>query len=235
MGRSPQSGLVLVSTNGVVPGVGMTASLADAQISAAVARNREPILAVLRRVLPAHGLALEIASGTGEHAVHFAAGLPQLTWQPTDRDPDALRSVAAHRMSARLANLLPPLELDASSPSWPVARADAVIAINMIHIAPWTAAQGLMAGAARVLASGGVLYLYGPFKQNGRHTALSNAGFDASLRAYDPRWGVRDLAEVSALARKHGLDLVERVAMPANNLSLVFRSRQAEGAPAARR
>jgi hypothetical protein len=194
-----------------------------AQTAPAVARNRDPILAILRRVLPAHGTVLEIASGTGEHAVHFAAALPELTWQPTDRGADALRSIAAYCTSAQLPNLLPPLELDAASPRWPVARAEAIVSINMIHIAPWTAAEGLMAGAGRVLASGGLLYLYGPFKENGRHTAPSNAAFDASLKARDPQWGVRDVAEVSDLAGRHGLVLAERVAMPANNLSLVFR------------
>ena len=198
-----------------------------AQTAPAVARNRDPILAVLRRVLPAHGTVLEIASGTGEHAVHFAAALPEITWQPTDRDADALRSIAAYRTAVRLPNLLAPLELDAVSAHWPVARAEAIVSINMIHIAPWTAAEGLMAGAARVLAPGGLLYLYGPFKENGRHTAPSNAAFDASLKARDPQWGVRDVAEVSDLAGRHGFVLVERVAMPANNLSLVFRHRVA--------
>src|ERR1700704_2239367 len=196
----------------------MTGTLLEgAQTSPAVARNRDPILAVLRRVLPTSGTVLEIASGTGEHAVHFAAGLPHLTWQPTDRDPGARQSIEEHRASARLPNLLSVLDLDASAQSWPVVRADAVVAINMIHIAPWTAAEGLMAGAGRTLASGGVLYLYGPFKEDGRHTAPSNADFDASLRARDPAWGVRNLADVSDLARAHGLDLVERISMPANN------------------
>jgi SAM-dependent methyltransferase len=204
----------------------MTGSRFQAALtSPAVARNRDPILAVLRRVLPARGTVLEIASGTGEHAVHFATGLPHLTLQPTDPDTDALASIAAHRASAQLPNLLAPLVLDACAPSWPVTRADAVVAINMIHIAPWSAAEGLMAGAGRLLAPGGVLYLYGPFKENGRHTAPSNAAFDASLRARDPQWGVRDLDAVAALAREHGLALVERVAMPANNLSLVFECR----------
>jgi SAM-dependent methyltransferase len=204
----------------------MTGSrIGGALASPAVARNRDPILAVLRRVLPARGTVLEIASGTGEHAVHFAAGLPHLTWQPTDPDTDALASIAAHRASAQLPNLLAPLVLDACAPSWPVTRADAVVAINMIHIAPWPAAEGLMAGAGRLLARGGVLYLYGPFKEDGRHTAPSNAAFDASLRARDPRWGVRDLDAVAALARERGLPLSERVAMPANNLSLVFECR----------
>jgi SAM-dependent methyltransferase len=204
----------------------MTGSrIEGALASPAVARNRDPILAVLRRVLPARGTVLEIASGTGEHAVHFAAGLPHLTWQPTDPDTDALASIAAHRAWAQLPNLLAPLVLDACAPSWPVTRGDAVVAINMIHIAPWTAAEGLMAGAGRLLARGGVLYLYGPFKEDGRHTAPSNAAFDASLRARDPRWGVRDLDPVAALASEHGLALAERVAMPANNLSLVFQRR----------
>lgn len=198
---------------------------AAAQTSPSAARNREPILAVLRRVLPAHGHVLEIASGTGEHAVHCAAGLPTLTWQPTDRDADALASIAAHRAFAQLPNLLPPLELDASAASWPVLRADAVVSINMIHIAPWRAAEGLIVGAARVLTPGGVLYLYGPFKEDGCHTAPSNAAFDRDLRARSPDWGVRDLGEVADLAHARGLELVERIAMPANNLSLVFRFR----------
>jgi len=190
----------------------------------AVARNRDPILAVLRRVLPARGTVIEIASGTGEHAVHFAAGLPNLTWQPTDCDPDALRSISAHRAAAQLPNLLAPLTLDATAPTWPITQADAVVSINMIHIAPWTAAEGLMAGGGRLLEPGGVLYLYGPFKEHGQHTAPSNAAFDASLRAQDPEWGVRDTGDVAELARRHGFDLVDRIAMPANNLSLVFRA-----------
>jgi Protein of unknown function (DUF938) len=197
-----------------------------AQTSPAVARNRDPILTVLRRVLPAQGTVLEISSGSGEHAVHFAAGLPHLAWQPTDPDPTALRSIAAHRHAAQLPNLLPPLELDATSSVWPVNTADAVVSINMIHIAPWSAAKGLMAGAGRLLTDGGLLYLYGPFKENGRHTAPSNESFDASLRHRDPEWGVRDVAEVSELARQHGLVLVGRVAMPANNLSLIFRRQE---------
>jgi SAM-dependent methyltransferase len=191
--------------------------------SPSAARNREPIVAVLRRVLPARGTVLEIASGTGEHAVHFAAGLPGLVWQPTDVDAAALAGIAGHRASARLPNLLAPIELDVTAPSWPIAAADAIVSINMIHIAPWRAAQALMAGAGRVLAPGGVLYLYGPFKEEGRHTAPSNEAFDASLRARDREWGVRDTGEVTALAAEHGLALIERVAMPANNLSLIFR------------
>jgi SAM-dependent methyltransferase len=195
----------------------------DALVSPAAARNRDPILEVLRRVLPARGTVLEIASGSGEHAVYFAAALPHLVWQPTDPDPAALRSIAAYRASAGLPNLAPPVALDAAASAWPVEAADAVVAINMVHIAPWRATEGLMAGAARVLGPAGVLYLYGPYMVDGAHTAPSNAAFDESLKARDPAWGVRDVADVSALARSHGFVLAERVAMPANNLSLIFR------------
>lgn len=205
----------------------MTASPRHAQTSPSVARNREPILAVLRRALPERGLVLEIASGTGEHALHFAAALPGLVWQPSDPDPAALASIAAHRAAEGPPNLLAPIALDVTAPSWPAARADAVVAINMIHIAPWAAAEGLMRGAGRVLAPGGVLFLYGPYKEGGVHTAPSNAAFDASLRGRDPQWGVRDLEAVAEAAGAQGLALVERVAMPANNLSLVFRRARA--------
>jgi Protein of unknown function (DUF938) len=157
--------------------------------------------------------------------VHFAAALPNLTWQPTDLDEVMLRSIAARRALADLPNLLSPLELDVEDASWPVTHADAVACMNMLHIAPWSAAEGLMAGAARMLPAGGVLYLYGPFQENGQHTAPSNAAFDTSLRARNPVWGVRDLSEVADLARKAGFALTERIAMPANNSSLVFRRR----------
>jgi len=187
----------------------------------AAARNRDPILAVLRRVLPEHGLVLEIASGSGEHVAHFAAALPALTFQPSDRDATMLDSIAAH--ATGLANVRPPVALDVTAPAWPVVRADALLCINMIHISPWRATEGLMAGAGRVLGNGGVLYLYGPYRIDGRHTAESNAAFDASLRAQDPEWGVRDLGDVGALAARHGLARVETVAMPANNFSVVFR------------
>jgi SAM-dependent methyltransferase len=199
----------------------------DALSSPAAARNREPILAVLRRVLPERGVVLEIASGSGEHAVHFAAALPQLTWQPTDPDSEARESIAAYRAAAQLPNLMPPLPLDSTSPTWPVTQADAIVAINMIHIAPWAAAEGLIAGAERLLPTGGVLYLYGPFREHGQHTAPSNAAFDESLRARNREWGVRDLDEVAALAGQHGLALEQRVTMPSNNLSVVFRRRTA--------
>lgn len=195
----------------------------NALTSPSVARNRDPILAVLRRILPPAGTVLEIASGTGEHAVHFAAALSHLTWQPTDRDEQALESIAAHRAASGLSNLLAPLALDAAAPEWPVGRADAIVAINMVHISPWRATQGLMTGAGRALTPGGVLYLYGAYKENGAHTAPSNEAFDQDLRRRNPEWGIRDLKEVAELASAHGLELVERVPMPANNLSLVFR------------
>jgi SAM-dependent methyltransferase len=189
----------------------------------AVARNREPILAVLRRVLPTEGLVLEVASGSGEHAAFFAAALPLLTWQPSDPDPRARASITAFAGAGTAPNLLPPLDLDVTAAAWPVARAAAVVCINMIHIAPWSACEALVAGAARALPAGGVLYLYGPYKEEGRHTAPSNEVFDSDLRARDPRWGVRDLGEVTALARRHGFVHQETVTMPANNRSLVFR------------
>jgi SAM-dependent methyltransferase len=191
--------------------------------SPSVARNRDSILDVLRRFLPRTGMVLEIASGTGEHAVHIAAALPHLTWQPTEQDEQALNSIAAHHATSGLPNLLAPLRLDAAAPNWPVERADAVVAINMVHISPWPATQGLMAGAGRVLPPGGVLYLYGAYKVNGVHTAASNEAFDQDLRRRNPEWGVRDLEEVADLASAHGLELVERISMPANNLGLVFR------------
>jgi SAM-dependent methyltransferase len=200
-----------------------------ARLAPATARNREPILDVLKRHLPASGLVLEIASGTGEHALHNAAALPGLRWQPTDPDPEALASIAAWRASAALANLLAPLRLDAARPeSWPVNRADAIVNINMIHIAPWAAAQGLMAGAGRVLPSGGLLFLYGPFIEADIETAPGNLAFDASLKTRNPAWGIRRLDAVAELAAAHGLELQARIAMPANNLTLVFRNGSVE-------
>jgi hypothetical protein len=188
----------------------------------ATARNREPILAVLSRVLPPTGLVLEISAGTGEHAVFFAAALPHLRWQPTDMDECAIDSIAAHRADAGLPNLLLPIVLDASSARWPVERADAIVCINMIHIAPWSACEGLMAGAARTLPAGGVLYLYGPFKENGAHTAESNLRFDIDLRSRDAAWGVRDHEDVVSCASTHGFRHSETVVMPANNRSVIF-------------
>jgi SAM-dependent methyltransferase len=188
-----------------------------------VARNREPILEVLRRVLPRDGLVLEIASGGGEHAAYFASNLPSLRWQPTDANSEMFESIAAHRAAIGVANLLSPLHLDVTSQQWPVERADAMVCCNMIHIAPWAATEGLIAGAGRTLRRGGLLYLYGPYKIDGRHTAPSNQDFDARLRAQNPLWGVRDLADISSLAKRQGFALSETVPMPANNLSVIFR------------
>jgi SAM-dependent methyltransferase len=190
-----------------------------------VARNRQPILDVLARVLPPTGLVLEIASGSGEHVVFFAQNLPSLRWQPTDADTAALSSIAAHRAAARPTNLLEPLRLDVTAERWPIERADALVCNNMIHITPWRVTEGLMAGAGRILETGGILFLYGPYRVGGRHTASSNQDFDCSLKAQNHEWGIRDLAEVTALAQRHGLNLAETVAMPANNLSVIFRRR----------
>ena len=197
-----------------------------ARTSPSTAHNREPILEVLRPRLPAAGAVLEIAAGAGEHAAYFAAALPGLSWRPTDPDPEALASIAAWRDHAGLANLAEPARLDASDPdTWPAGIVDAVVNINMIHISPWAAAEGLAAGAGRVLAASGMLFLYGPYVEAGVPTAPSNLAFDQSLKSRDPAWGLRRLDTVTDLAARHGLELVERIAMPANNLSLVFRRR----------
>jgi len=190
-------------------------------------RNREPILAVLREVLPRSGTLLEVAAGTGQHAVYFAAEFPGLVWHPTDNVPANLGSIEVWRAEAALPNLRPPLPLDASSDAWPVAAADAVLCINMIHIAPWAACQGLLRGAARVLPVGGPLVLYGAYFIEGRETAPSNLAFDASLRARNPAWGVRELGAVTAEAALHGLERDRVVEMPGNNLTVVFRKRPA--------
>jgi SAM-dependent methyltransferase len=191
----------------------------------ATARNRDPILAVLGRVLPAAGTVLDIASGTGEHAAYFAPRFPGLVWQPSDRDPASLPAIAGWAAASGAANLRPPLLLDVGQDDWGIEAAAAILCINMIHIAPWSAAEALMAGAARLLPPGAPLYLYGPYKRSGAHTAPSNAAFDADLRRRDPSWGVRDLDDVARLAALSGLELDEVVAMPANNLSVVFRRR----------
>ncbi len=188
-----------------------------------VARNRAPILEVLKRVLPPQGLVVEIASGSGEHAVYFAQALPHLRWQPTDVDAGALASIAAHRAAAAAPNLLAPLRLDTTAQPWPIAHADAVVCSNMIHITPWAVSEGLVAGAGRIMPAGGILYLYGPYKVGGRYTAPSNQDFDNWLQAENAEWGVRDLADVTDLAARHGFALAETVSMPANNLSVVFR------------
>ena len=196
----------------------------------ATLRNREPILAALRRLLPERGLLLEVASGTGEHAAFMAPRLaPGLRWQPSDGDPAALPGIDAHTAPLRAAppagaRVLPALWLDAARPDWPLDRADAVFCGSMLHIAPWTAAEGLLAGAARRLPPGAPLLLYGPFKRDGRHTAPSNAAFDAMLRAQDPRWGVRCLdGELAPLAASRGFAPPEAQALPANNLLVLLR------------
>jgi SAM-dependent methyltransferase len=189
----------------------------------ATARNRAPILDVLRRHLPSKGLVLEVASGSGEHMVHFAQALPNLAFQPSDPDADARASIDAWRAELGLSNVRPAIALDATAETWPIEAAHAVLCINMVHIAPSAAAEGLVRGAARVLPPGGVLYLYGPYKRGGRHTAPSNAAFDASLRAQNPEWGVRGLEAVTALIQAAGFAPPAIEQMPANNLSLIFR------------
>ncbi|WP_421994917.1 DUF938 domain-containing protein [Reyranella sp.] len=191
----------------------------------AAARNRQPILDVLGPRLPAQGLVLEVASGTGEHVVHFAASLPHLVFQPSDPDAPSRASIDAWSQESGLANVRPAVALDVEAADWPVAAADAVLCSNMIHIAPWSAAEGLLAGAARILPSGGVLHLYGPYRREGRHTAPSNEAFDADLRRRNPAWGVRDLETVAGRAADRGFGPPEIVEMPANNLSLTFRRR----------
>lgn len=190
----------------------------------ATLRNRQPLLEVLRPRLPDSGLLLEIASGSGEHAVFLADALPGLTFQPSDPDEAALASIRAWATEAALPNLRPPLQLDAADPdSWPALRPDAMLCVNMIHIAPWAAAVGLFTGAGRLLRPGSPLFLYGPYRRGGRHTADSNAAFDADLRARNPQWGVRDLEVVADLAASHGFSAPEIMEMPANNLTLAFR------------
>ena len=191
----------------------------------AAERNREPILGVLRRVLPARGAVLEIASGTGQHVAHFAAALRDLAFQPSDRTDQDFASIVAWSADADLVNVRPPIVLDVTSDPWPAAvgTPDAIFCANMIHIAPWEACLGLLRGAGAHLAPGGVLVTYGPYKLGGAHTAPTNEAFDLDLRSRDPRWGVRDLDDVARVAAGHGLHLEEHVAMPANNRTVVFR------------
>lgn len=195
----------------------------DRRTAAHVVRNAAPIAAVLAEILPARGLVLEVASGTGEHVLHFAREFPKLLWQPSDPEPGALRSIAAWRADKGLFNLLPAISLDARAADWPVPAADAILCLNMVHISPWAATAGLMRGAGRLLGEGAPLYLYGPYRRAGVETAPSNEAFDESLKARDPEWGLRDLDAVAAEADRHGLALERTVEMPANNLSLIFR------------
>jgi SAM-dependent methyltransferase len=191
------------------------------QHAPATARNRDAILAVLHRLAPGSGTVLEVASGSGEHAAHFAAALPGLVFQPTD--PDAARRASIDAWCAGIANVRPALALDATTGPWPAGPFDLLLCCNMIHIAPWEAAEGLVAGAGRVLAPGGTLLLYGPFRRQGVKTAPGNEAFDADLRARNPQWGVRDLESVDALARAAGFGGAEITEMPANNLCVAWR------------
>jgi SAM-dependent methyltransferase len=194
----------------------------------AAERNKEPIVEVLARWLPAQGLVLEIGSGTGQHVAHFARRLPALAWQPSEREDGMRRSIEAWIAAEHVANVRAVVTLDIDERPWPVARADAIVCINVIHVSPWRTVPALFEGAAGLLSPGGVLTLYGPFRRAGAHTAPSNAAFDAQLRAHDPRWGVRDLEDVAASASVAGFGLAEIAAMPANNLMVLF-VRQGDG------
>jgi hypothetical protein len=195
----------------------------DRQYAPATLRNRDFILDVLRDVLPMTGVILEIASGSGEHIVHFAKNLPALVFQPSDPQPDALQSIAAWVKATGVSNVRAPVALDASDAVWPIASADGIICINMIHISPWEATVGLIKGAAAILPPTSPLYLYGPYIREGLATAPSNQAFDRSLRDRNPSWGLRDLEAVAAIAQSVGFSAPVITEMPANNLSMVFR------------
>ena len=196
-------------------------------LAPAAERNQAPILEVLARELPQTGRVLEIASGTGQHVVRFAQSLPNLSWQPSDPDAGSRGSISQWIDFARLTNVSPPLALDVRQLPWPIAAVDAIVCINMVHVAPWAATPALFAGARQVLARDNLLFLYGPFRRGGQHTAQSNAKFDAGLRAHDPEWGLRDIEALAAVASDTGFALADVVAMPANNFSLIFRKRDA--------
>lgn len=189
----------------------------------ATQRNREPILQVLRRLFASTQKVLEIASGSGEHAIYFGEHLPHLSWQPSDQSQEQLASIEAWRAHSQLTNVLPPIQLDVEMRPWPIENVEAIFCANMLHISPWSSSEALMWEAGRVLASGALLVVYGPFREGGSHTSQSNATFDAQLRSQNPEWGVRDRHELQALARQGGLALEEVLAMPANNHILVFR------------
>jgi len=188
----------------------------------AAERNRQPILDVLRRVLPATGLVLEVASGTGQHAIFFSEHLSDLRWQPTDASSEALLSIGAWVEEVGRENLLSPFELDVRWQRWPVGKADALLCINMIHISPWETTEALFRGAGELLAHGSHLITYGPYRLHGEHTASSNAAFDENLRSRNARWGVRDVEELTDLGGQTGFTLEEQVSMPANNMTLVW-------------
>jgi len=219
----PFGELSVSSSSSPVPWLEAQADGHAKKFAPATLRNRDAIADVLRTVLPPAGTVLEVASGTGEHAVFLAQQFPRLSWQPSDPDVEALASIAAWRAEAAAPNLLAPVQLDALAATWPVASADAMLCINMVHISPWAATLGLLRGAAALLPSGAPLYLYGPYRRQGIVTAASNEAFDASLKARDPRWGLRDLATVVAAAAEAGLGFDTLHEMPANNLSVVLR------------
>ena len=201
----------------------LDASIGGRLWSPSAERNRQPIAEVLSRVLPQSGLVLEVGSGTGQHAVHFARVMPQLTWQPSEQDAVCLRSISAWASIEGLPNVRHPLYLDIAHEQWPIEAADAVVSINLIHIAPWSATHALLRGASSILPAAGLLCLYGPYRAGGKHTSASNRAFDAQLQAVNPEWGVRDLDEVSSEARAVDLEFVRTFEMPANNLIVVFR------------
>jgi hypothetical protein len=191
----------------------------------AALRNREPIAEVLREWLPSAGVVLEIASGTGEHAVYFAQLFPELEWQPSDVHADALASIEAWRRASGLPNVRPPLVIDAASSDWPIQSADAVLSINMVHISPWASALGLLASAARLLPPRAPLILYGPWLADDVAAAPSNLDFDADLKRRDPEWGLRKVEDFAGAGHERGFDLVETRTMPANNMMLHLRRR----------
>jgi len=193
------------------------------QHSPAAERNAGPILAVLQRYLPDTGRIVEIASGTGQHAAHFAAAFPRADWQPCDIDPNALASIRAWRGEVATPNLAEPIELDVHWRKWPIAQADGLVCINLLHIAPWTATQGLFEGASHIVTAGAPLLTYGPFRVGGAHVADSNTRFDAELQRRDPSWGVRDIEAVAEVGRANGFEPMETIVMPANNRMLAFR------------
>jgi len=201
----------------------MSDSPNDKRHSEACERNKEPILEVLKDIFPKQGLVLEIASGTGQHAVHFASNLQNLIWQPSDIDPELRKSVRAWHADFNLQNLKSPVHLDVTSENWPIDTADAMMCANMIHIAPWEACIGLLEGAGRILPEGGILCMYGPYKVGGKHTAPSNEAFDQSLRARDASWGIRNLDDVALEARRRGLHLIKTVKMPSNNFCVIYK------------
>ncbi|WP_417622696.1 DUF938 domain-containing protein [Parasphingorhabdus sp.] len=189
----------------------------------ATMRNRDAIADLLRNILPAQGMILEIASGTGEHAVYFGQQFPELIFQPSDPDPECCQSIAAWTKRESMSNVLPPLQLDAQAGRWDVAKPAAILCINMVHISPWESSIGLFAKAASLLDPGAPLYLYGPYLRDGVETAPSNLDFERSLKSRDLRWGLRDVGDMDALAARNGFDRESLVEMPANNISLIYR------------